>query len=117
MTQPYNPREVSTPIGIVEQPSDIRVQPGQKAELFVRPQVMAIEKSGKSPQGKNQNKTAVVKHQQFMGRGLRTEVSLGASSGSKVLVVGNSMPLAEETAVGIHVLTHDLLLFDNRGKH
>ena len=111
-----NNRQVNTPIGIVESSSDIRVQPGQKAELFIRPQMMAIEKSSETLQGLNQNRTAVVKHQQFMGRSLRTEVSLDAPQGSEVLVVENSMPLTEETAVDIRVLAHDLVLFDNRGE-
>ena len=103
-----NNRQVSTPVGLVESYSDIYAQPGQTAELFVRPRMFSIQKC----QCEDQTSSAKVSHQQFMGQSLRTEVSLDKD----VYVVENSTPLPETTAVDISIQPHELVLFDAQGE-
>ncbi|KEQ16585.1 ABC transporter ATP-binding protein [Endozoicomonas numazuensis] len=102
-----NNRTVSTPVGIVESSSEISANPGQSAELFIRPQMLSIEKC----QCKNPVDPAQIKSQQFMGTSLRTEVKLKES----VLVVENSTPFPVSTPVDISVQPHELVLFDQQG--
>ncbi|MRI33399.1 ABC transporter [Endozoicomonas sp. OPT23] len=104
--QVINKRQVSTAIGIIESSAELYAQPGEKAQLFVRPQMLQIKKSADSV-----DKRIVIKNQQFMGQNLKTEVQFN----KQVLVVENSYPLPSETAVDISVLPHDLVLFDDSG--
>ncbi|WOG28087.1 ABC transporter ATP-binding protein [Endozoicomonas sp. 8E] len=102
-----NSRTVSTPVGVVESSTDISADPGQTAELFIRPQMFSIERC----QCENPLNPAQIKSQQFMGTRLRTEVKLEEN----ILVVENSTPFPESTPVDISVRPHDLLLFDQKG--
>ncbi|WP_062260730.1 ABC transporter ATP-binding protein [Endozoicomonas arenosclerae] len=102
-----NSRTVSTPLGLVESSKEIAAKPGQVAELFIRPQMFSIEKC----QCENPADPAQIKSQQFMGTNLRTEVKLKES----ILVVENSIPFPESTAVELSVQPHDLVLFDQKG--
>ena len=97
---------VMTSLGIAESVTDIKIRPGQKAELFVRPQMLSIKPvASKLP--------AQVKYQQFMGRSLRTEVTFS----NEVFVVENDLPIPEQTFVEMTVTPHELVLFDGSGKN
>lgn len=103
-----NSRQVSTEFGVVESFSDIYAQPGQKAELFIRPHLISVQKcTCEAPED-----PGIIKHQQFMGHSLRTEVQLKDS----VVIVENATPLPEKTFVDICIQPHELVLFDQGGK-
>ena len=97
--------KIMTPLGIAESISEIKVTPGQKAELFVRPQMLSIKPAASES-------TAKIKHQQFMGRSLRTEVTVS----NDVLVVENETPFPEQASVDMTITPHELVLFDESGR-
>ena len=102
-----NRHEVSTPMGILASFAPIYAQPGQELELFIRPQMLSVKKC----ECENPANPALIKQQQFMERGLRTEVELQDT----VLVVDNAVPLPAQTPVDISMINHDLVLFDKQG--
>ncbi len=99
-----NKRQVSTAVGLIESSADIYAQPGQKANLFLRPQMIRV-----SPSFNSVDKPFFIINQQFMGQNLRTEVQIE----KQILVVENANPLPVNTAVDISVTSHDLVLFDD----
>ena len=101
-----NNHQVSTAIGIVESSSEIYAQPGQKASLFIRPQLLTVKQNDCSV-----DKEITVKNQQFMGQSLRTEVQFR----KQTLVVENAEPLPLDSTVALSVQTHELVLLDQNG--
>ena len=103
-----NSRQISTPIGVVESSTELCAQPEETVELFIRPQMLSVEKC----QCERPADPATIRQQQFMGRSLRTEVELK----NELFVVDNAEPLPEKTAVHIHVKDHSLVLFNKQGE-
>ena len=101
-----NNRQVSTSIGLVESSSELYAQPGQKAQLFLRPQMLKVEATADSV-----DKRIVIKNQQFMGQNLRTEVQVN----DQTLLVELKQPLPLDAAVVVSIQPHDLVLFDDNG--
>ena len=113
-----NSHQIATPIGVIESSTEVCAQPEKAVDLFVRPQMLSVEKCecGTSEcatsECNNPVDPAFIRQQQFMGRSLRTEVELN----NELFVVDNAEPLPEKTPVHIHVQNHSLVLFDEQGK-
>ena len=111
-----NSHQITTPIGVVESSTEVCTQPGTAVELFIRPQMLTVEKclcdNSYNNSCSSPTDPATIRHQQFMGRSLRTEVALN----DKLFVVDNTELLPEKTAVHIHVKDHQLVLFNQQGQ-
>ncbi|AMO58839.1 hypothetical protein GZ77_22085 [Endozoicomonas montiporae] len=103
-----NSHQITTPLGIVESSTKVYAQPETTVELFIRPQMLTVEKC----ECDDPADPAFIRHQQFMGRSLRTEVELE----NKLFVVDNVEVLPEKTPVHIHVKDHALVLFNEQGQ-
>ena len=103
-----NSHQITTPLGIVESSTKVYAQPETTVELFIRPQMLTVEKC----KCEDPADPAFIRQQQFMGRSLRTEVELE----NKLFVVDNAEVLPEKTPVHIHVKDHALVLFNEQGQ-
>ncbi|WP_163370656.1 ABC transporter ATP-binding protein [Endozoicomonas acroporae] len=112
---------VSTPLGVVASTQPLSVEKaGTSLELFIRPQMVALSAVDKSEGLLSQASTdtfpqATITRQQFMGKGIRSEIHLDCCQGSYQLVAEHSNLVAGNANVQLNIIPHDLVLFDADG--
>ena len=99
-----NEFQISSPLGIVHSTESIARPVDQEVMWFVRPHMLSLDQRLFN----KDQRSLLVRHQQFVGRSLRTEITMDKS----VLVVENAQPLPEKTPVNVEVVEHSLVLFD-----
>ncbi len=97
-------KQLHTPIGVVQSTRVLPGKTGDKAEIFIRPQMLTI-----TPSSRHQGK---IVRQQFMGRTIRSEIHFQDFQ----LIAEHGNPVPEGSMVQIQVQPHDLVLFDSLGQ-